>query len=143
MASLRFVFSEKILVDKLRVDLMVPGGIVRTDAQHRAAKVRDRARQLLRERSANPTGKIESTIRYVTEQIGPDRVVAQVGSDDPAAGYVERGTGIYGSHHQRITVRSRGSMFFVSRQFGDVFADSVKGQPGKHFLRDALDSTTL
>lgn len=105
--------------------------------------MRDKAKQLLRERSAHPTGKIESSIRYVTREAGPDTIISQVGSDLKEADYVERGTGVFGPHQQRIRVRSRGSMFFKSPQFGDVFADSVRGQPGKHYLRDALTATTL
>lgn len=103
--------------------------------------MRNRAQQLLRQRSEESTGEIEGTIRYVTVQKGPDQVVAQIGSDHPAAEYVERGTGLFGPHHTRIVPRHRKSLYFQSRKFGAVFADSSKGQPGKHYLRDALDAS--
>lgn len=158
MSSIRFVFDEENLRSRIRVDLMVPGGAIRSDVQRRALLVRERAKLLLRERSAKSTGSIASTIRFTTVQAGPDEVRAQVGSDDPRATWVNNGTGVFGPRNAPIRARGqfmvfesslstvrkrfiRGQHRIVSRSpRGTVFARSIQGQPGKHFLEDALSA---
>lgn len=142
MASFSIVIRPSNLNGRLRASLMSEKGLVRADVQRRARRVRDRARDLLNERSAEPTGKIASSIRYTTaEPRGEGRVAAQVGSDLLEADWVERGTGVYGPHATPIVPRRAKVMVFESRMTGGlVWVSQVRGQPGKHYLRDALQA---
>lgn len=118
--------------------LTAQGGEVREDFGRRVRRVRDAARSNLRRRSARSTGKIERSIRMVTGQARDGTLVGQVGSDLREAEWVERGTGIYGPHKTPIVPRRGRFMVFTPRGSQvQVFARSVRGQPGKHFLRDA------
>jgi hypothetical protein len=119
----------------------------RDDTQRRAAAVRDQAKINLRVRSHRPSGSastgLASTIHYVTHQTAAGWT-AQVGSDDIRAAWVEQGTGVFGPRKQYIHPRRRTFMVFQSytpsrRHPGSVivFATRSKGQPGKHFLKDA------
>lgn len=152
MASLRMVFREDI-DGKIRQSLMLPDGIIRQDAARRARKVRDRARLLANSRSANPTGQLARSIRFTTvTPRGVDSVQAQVGSDLPHAKWTEEGTGIFGPFHTPIVPKSRKFLLFRSRSIasrrptrnavqGRLFlVKSVRGQPGKHYLRDSLSA---
>lgn len=141
MASISFVFDEGRLQGRLRADLMVESGPVRSDLQRRAKNVRERARQLVGERSAEPTGELAGSIRFVTTRTGEDSYRAQVGSDLRKAIWVEEGTGVHGPHRTPIVPTGGQFMRFRSRMFvGFISARSVLGQPGKHYLRDALQA---
>jgi hypothetical protein len=134
VASLSFVLRTD------RFNLTAEGGAVRSDTQRRARNVRDRARELARERSEESSGALPASIRYVTvEGLGEGTVVAQVGSDLRHARWVEDGTGIYGPRGRPIKPVRAKFLVFESRRFGrKIIASSVRGQPGKHYLRDAL-----
>jgi hypothetical protein len=156
VASLTYVFAEQELRGRLRHDLME--GVVRPDVQRRARNVRDRARTLCAERSKHSTGRLPRSIRYTTVQLSdPDAVVAQVGSDEKHADWTERGTGVFGPHRTPIvptrgqflkfrsntiasTRSTRGSGAFGAAQGRLFLVRSVRGQPAKHYLRDALDA---
>jgi hypothetical protein len=63
------------------------------------------------------------------------RIVARA----PYSLYVEAGTGIYGPTGRRIyPKRSKVLVFRPSGSARFVFAKSVRGQPGQHFMRDGL-----
>lgn len=51
--------------------------------------------------------------------------------------FVDRGTGIFGPTHSPIFARRGGPMVFESGGH-TVFAYSVKGQPGQHFMAETL-----
>lgn len=158
MARVTLEFRPDELTRKLRGNLMLPDGIVRKDAQRRARNVRNKSRELARTRSRGSTGRLPRSIQYTTAvEIGSDRVLAQVGSNLPHAIWTEQGTGIYGPHHTPIVPRTHKYMKFRSntiassrsrphRRFslanptqGRLFLlPRVKGQPAKHYLRDAM-----
>ncbi len=138
MARVTFRLVTTDLDRRLRASLVGPRGAARTELQSRARRTRDRARANLRDRSARPTGEIERTIRFATRETS-EGLVAQVGSDHPRALDVERGTGIYGPHRTPIRPRHAKFLRFTPRSSArTVYARTVKGQPGKHYLRDAL-----
>lgn len=51
--------------------------------------------------------------------------------------WVNDGTGIYGPRHARITPKSARYLHFNYRG-KEVFAKSVRGQPGKHFIERSV-----
>lgn len=142
MASLTFVLRASDLNGRLRADLLAEGGAVRRDVQRRARNVRDEARHLAAERSRESSGALPRSIRYVTREAGGGRVAAQVGSDLPHALWTEEGTGVYGPRRTRIFPRTAPLLVFESRSGAVIRALSVAGQPGKHYLRDALKAAT-
>lgn len=142
MASLTFVIRSNDLNGRLRVSLMAEDGVVRSEVQRRARRVKDRAQNLLAQRSSHPSGELGGSIRYTTaEALGPDSVVAQVGSDLYYAAWVEEGTGVFGPLHSEIRARGGDVLVFQSETLGrKIVTPSVRGQPGKHYLRDALEA---
>jgi hypothetical protein len=142
VASLTFRLLTRDLDEKLRVNLLVEDGVVRSEVQRRARNVRDRARELAEARSAHSSGALPASIRYTTAELrGTKEVVAQVGSDLEHALWVEEGTGVFGPRGTPITPRSAAFLVFESEEFGRrIIASEVQGQPGKHYLRDALSA---
>lgn len=70
--------------------------------------------------------------------VGP---IVFVGSNLKYALYHEEGTGIYGPRNSPIVREGGGLLSWVDRATGErVFARSVKGSPGKHFLLSALET---
>jgi len=60
----------------------------------------------------------------------------------PYAKWVESGTGIYGPFGVPIVPKTKKMLAWQSRYTGVMnYAKSVKGQPGQHFMRDALSET--
>jgi hypothetical protein len=55
--------------------------------------------------------------------------------------FVDRGTGMFGPTHAPITGR-RGWMVFEGREGTTVFAKSVAGQPGQHFMLSTYEQMT-
>lgn len=143
MASLTFRFRTDGVNRGLRRQLLAQDGEIRADLRRRAGRVREEARRNLRDRSDVSTGDLASTIRVATAD-GPFGPVAQIGSDHPAALWVEEGTGVYGPHRSPIVPTRGRFMRFKPRRAtrggAFVFARQVKGQPGKHYLRDAIDA---
>ncbi len=65
-----------------------------------------------------------------------------VGKAAPYAQWVESGTGIYGPFHAPIVPKTAKMLVWRNRYSGNmVAARSVKGQPGQHFMRDAVVQT--
>lgn len=140
MASLSYKIDLSALRSGVRVALLSSEGVVRQDLQRRCGNVRDQARANLRSRSKISSGRIASTIRFVTVAT-PDGARGQVGSDLPEAEWVERGTGVYGPHRTPIVPVRAKKLRFQQRRSGRVlYRDSVQGQPGKHYLEDALEA---
>ncbi len=140
MASLTMVLRANNLNGRLRETLLAPEGAVRTDVQRRARNVRDQAKALCRQRTSHSSGRLPGSIRYTTAiPRGREEVVSQVGSDEEHAIWVEKGTGVYGPRGGRIYPKRARFMRFESNVTGGlIFAESTRGQPGKHYLRDAL-----
>ena len=144
MASVSFHVRSTGLDRVLRQAVSSTDGQVREDLRRRAGNVRDEARANLRARSRNETGRIAGSIRFATRRTSETTYLAQVGSDLPEALWVERGTGRFGPHrHMIVPVHRRYMKFQVTRsKLGPrvIFATAVQGQPGKHYLRDAIDA---
>lgn len=111
--------------------------VAREDVQRRARNVRDQARGLINSRSVDPTGELAGTVRFRTVKI-PTGWAAQVGSDLERMLWFEEGTGVFGSHRTPIVPRTARYLRFQFRDGAVAFVTSVKGQPGKHPLRDSL-----
>lgn len=70
-----------------------------------------------------------------------DNAVARIGSNLKYALPVHEGTGIFGPRHAPIVpVNGRFLVFTPRGAVNKVFARSVRGMPGRPFLRDALDA---
>lgn len=103
-----------------------------------AVKVQSEARRLC----PVDTGTLRRSISFAIEGSGTT-AKARVGSNVEYARAVEEETGIYGIHHRPIVpVRAKVLKFNV-RGKGLIFAQSVKGSPGRHYLRNALKSVGL
>lgn len=139
-----FRISPSNIDNRLQALLMAPDGIVTEDTRRRARNVSAKARQLARERSVDTTGALPGSIRYEVRSSFGFSVVARVGSDLKHALWVEQGTGIFGPHHTPIIPTQ--AKFLRFKPHGSesiILARSVRGQPGKHFLRDALSAANL
>ena len=85
------------------------------------------------------SGALAEDIHFVIEGNSPENMRALIGSNKHYAEAVEKGSGIYGPTGQPIRPRRAKVMVFRGHK-GIVFAKSVKGQPGQHFLKRALQS---
>ncbi len=96
-----------------------------------------RARELVQ-----PSRDITTKIDWQTRRRNPDGgesvVVGVLRPTRPAgkAGWVEHGTGIYGPTGMPITAAGNVMVFRVNRY--KVFATSVRGQRGKHYMQKAV-----
>lgn len=86
-------------------------------------------------------GTLRRSISYVITGTSPESMVARVGSNVEYALYVEEGTGIYGPKRKRIVPRTKEFLRFMPKGAANfVFARSVKGMPGRHYLARAIQS---
>lgn len=123
-----------IILDHVAINHMLrsPTGIVGRDMIKRGRRVRTLARVLAPKR----TGRLAASIR-VSVLLGFDGVTVQVGSALDYARYVHDGTGVYGPHGRPITAHGR-AMRFRGRGGGVVYARTVSGVRGSHYLERAL-----
>lgn len=113
--------------------LRSPTGIVGRDARRRAHRVRAVARTLAPKRSGRLAASISAELK-----IRPSGVAYEVGSHLNYARYVHDGTGVYGPFGRPITARSGSVMVFRGRDGGVVYARTVSGTRGTHYLTRAL-----
>lgn len=86
-------------------------------------------------------GTLRRSISFVITGTSPANMVARVGSNVEYAHYVEEGTGIYGPKRKRIVPRTKEFLRFMPKGASSfVFARSVKGMRGRHYLARALQS---
>lgn len=128
MADVRIDLDEVQLQVLLRSD----DGVVGKDAMRRARQVEGAAKRRVRVR----TGRLQRSIKARRDRSeGEASVIVEATAKH--ARYVHEGTGIYGPTGLPIQPRTRSVLKF--RVGGvTVFAPSVRGQRGTHFLRDAL-----
>jgi hypothetical protein len=117
------------------------GGIVGEGVERAAASVRDTARDIVR-RERFDTGALAQSIQVYWD-FGAADPTCTVGSDLEYAGFVEEGTGLYGPRHSRIYPRRARVLRFRPKGGGAfVFAPSVAGSPGIHYLERAVARLT-
>jgi hypothetical protein len=114
--------------------------VVLTRASRKALE-RDAARVVEAAKGFAPkeSGALAADIHYTIEGGSPETLRALIGSNKHYTEAVEKGSGIYGPTGRPIRPRRAKVMVFNGRK-GVVFAKSVKGQPGQHFLKRALQS---
>lgn len=112
-----------------------PNGQLARGMLRLARKVERRAKKNLR--SHNRTGKLSASLfsRVVHRGGLP---IGQVGTPLRYGLYLDRGTGLYGPHHQRIRPTHAKALRFTTRGGQIVFAKSVRGSRPTRFLRDSL-----
>lgn len=130
MADVRIDLDEVQLQVLLRSD----DGPVGKDAMKRGKRVEAAAKRRVRVR----TGRLQRSIKARRDRSeGEASVVVEATAKH--ARFVHDGTGIYGPTGLPIQPRTRSVLKF--RVGGvTVFAPSVRGQRGTHFLRDALSA---
>lgn len=117
---------------QLRVLLRSDDGVVGKDAMRRGRKVEAAAKRRVRVR----TGRLQRSIKARRDRVEGEAAVS-VEATARHAKWVHDGTGIYGPTGLPIRPKTRSVLKF--RVGGTViFAPSVRGQRGTHFLRDAL-----
>ena len=85
-------------------------------------------------------GTLRASLAVEFTRVG-DVPVARIGSNLKYAMFVHEGTGLYGPAHTPIVPRNGRYLVFTPRgSKTKVFAKSVRGMPGRPFLRDALDA---
>lgn len=112
--------------------LRSPAGPVAKNMLTRGRRVRDAARRNVNSRTGTLARSIEVSLVTRGEGTG-----AQVGTSLFYARYVHDGTGIYGPTGRPIRPQ-RGKVMVFQGNTGTVFARTVKGQRGTHFLERAL-----
>lgn len=113
-----------------------PSGPVIIDLARRAIRVQNRAKQLC----PVDTGRLRASITYEI-RLDNRSPYALVGTNVFYAPYQEEGTGIYGP--RGTPIRPKRGRFLRFKPRGSnryVFAREVRGTPGKHFLRGALEA---
>lgn len=114
--------------------LRSPFGPVARHMLSRGRKVQRAARRNVNSRSGDLARSIDVQIVTTGGVSG-----AQIGTSLHYARYVHDGTGIYGPAHRPIRPSRKKALTF-SGATNQVFAHSVRGQPGTHFLTRALDA---
>lgn len=117
---------------QLRVLLRSDDGVVGKDAMKRGRRVEASAKRRVRVK----TGRLQRSIKAKRDRVDGEAAVS-VEAAAKHARWVHDGTGVYGPTGLPIRPRTRSTLKF--RVGGTViFAPSVRGQRGTHFLRDAL-----
>lgn len=130
---------------------------IRALLMNRARRIGNRVQNVARRRAPKDTGRLAASISVVVGA-APGFVYATIGTRLDYGMWTHEGTGIYGPRRRRITAKGGGFMRFQpgrsigpvrgSGSFGRgpsrpnalVYARSVKGQPGTHYLVNALVS---
>lgn len=87
------------------------------------------------------TGRLQNRITSGTVRVSRRSAAVRVEARAGYSLFVEEGTGIFGPTGAPITPkRARVLRFKPKGSARFVFARSVKGQPGQHFMRDGLIS---
>jgi HK97 gp10 family phage protein len=121
---------------QLQVLLRSDDGVVGKDAMRRGRKVEAAAKRRVRVR----TGRLQRSIKARRDRSDGEAAVI-VEATAKHARFVHEGTGIYGPTGLPIQPKTRSVLKF--RVGGvTIFAPSVRGQQGTHFLRDALPAAT-
>lgn len=117
---------------QLRVLLRSDDGVVGKDAMKRGKKVEAAAKRRVGVR----TGRLQRSIKARRDRSeGEASVIVEATAKH--AKFVHDGTGVYGPTGLPIRPKTRGVLKF--RVGGvTIFAPTVRGQRGTHFLRDAL-----
>jgi HK97 gp10 family phage protein len=117
---------------QLQVLLRSDDGVVGKDAMKRGKRVEAAAKRRVRVR----TGRLQRSIKARRDRSeGEASVVVEATAKH--ARFVHDGTGVYGPTGLPIQPKTRSVLKF--RVGGvTIFAPSVRGQHGTHFLRDAL-----
>lgn len=125
------------LNDAAFVQLTQPGGIVDLMVAKAAGKARDEAKKIIRDEDRVDTGALMQSIKSERVSHGASGVRYQVGSDLAYAILQEKGVQgpIYPRRARVLRFKPKGATTFV-------FARSVKGFEGIHFLKRAVDSLT-
>jgi phage gpG-like protein len=118
---------------QLNVMLHGPQGAVARDMYRRGHRVLGEARR----RCPVDTGRLRSSLSVRLVAVHGDPA-AVIGTNVKYAGYVMRGTGLYGPRHRPITPVHAKVLVFRGRGGEVVFARSVKGSPARPFLQLAL-----
>lgn len=132
--------------------LAAPGGMIDQATARAAGRTRDRAKQNLTTAGRVDTGALRQSI--MTERstnTATNQITYAIGSPLPYALFNERGTGIHGPHGSRIYPRRARVLRFkpgknstiIAGPDGYVYAASVKGIEGVHFLAAALNDLTV
>lgn len=113
-------------------------GQIATFTADTANKVRQAAERL----APKDTGRMSRTITRKPLKITALHVRATVSTTTGYGLFVEAGTGIYGPTGRPITPRRGRFLVFKPRGSNHVIkVTSVRGQPGQHFMRNALIQT--
>jgi hypothetical protein len=116
--------------------MAAPNGGIVVYMHRQGEKVRNAARR----NAPVDTGRLRGSITSEMRRDG-NRVTVRIGSNLPYAVYTEEGTGIYAG---RGMIRPRRAKFLAWQGRGAgggwIFARAVRGQPGQHWLRRALDA---
>lgn len=140
--------SVKLNMEQVKFLMSGPGGPVVQDLNRRSNRVLNAARRLC----PVDEGKLKNSITREFRQEGAV-VIARVGTNVSYALWVHEGTGIYAGKGPIRPVRARALRWPVKNNTGQgrrryrggataqyAFAKSVKGSPGRPFLRNALDA---
>ncbi len=120
----------KIRVDKSRLQLRMKGKQFKKEFLDVSSK---QGRELLSKNTPKDSGKGANSYKIISSENS-----REIRNDTHYLNpWVNDGTGIYGPRHARITPKRAKFLRFKYR--GDiVFAKSVKGQPGKHFVERSV-----
>lgn len=114
-----------------------PNGSIVKDTLRRALRVQGRAKHLV----SVDNGTLRDSIEIATETRlveGVESMVVLVGTKLKYAMAEHEGTGIYGPTGAAILPVSGKFLVFKNKAGKLVFAKSVQGRPGTHFLKRAL-----
>jgi hypothetical protein len=118
---------------QLQVLLRSDDGVVGKDTMKRARKVEASAKRRVRVK----TGRLQRSIKARRDR-SEGEASAVVEATARHARFVHEGTGVYGPTGLPIQPRTRSVLKFRVGGGMTIFAPSVRGQRGTHFLRDAM-----
>lgn len=115
--------------------VMGPNGLVATKGM---LVIGRRIERVAKEMCPVDRGRLRSSIAARLEVGDNGLPMTVVGTNVEYAAFVHEGTGIYGPKRTPITPKS-GSVLVFKVAGKQVFARSVKGMPGRPFLRSAME----